>query len=342
MANVVSTRLFAGTGQYVEVTATSGNFRLSYAGQTTTTIAYNASAATVQSALTALSTIGANNVSVVLDSALTSPYPRRWRVEFVGSLNTGNVSLLGISNSSLSSGFTINTSYCDGFIVTTTDPTKNYAVDLDPGTLVVIGYQNSTNSSTAVLENSTDSAGNEYTVIRTAGSASQGSCALLWSRLVYPVTTSDTITLNTSGTQASVVVGRALVNSNLAFQNSALDSTLNTATGSYIGPTVTIAAGNSGNARMPSGVIVSVIGFENDFTFGSIPRTSPAGSTFLGAFDGRTTTSCTVALAYRQVTSASYTGASISNVSTGADFISVSSHWYELPKLEPAARVISM
>jgi hypothetical protein len=340
MANVVSTRLFAGTGQYVEVAATAGNFRLSYQGQTTTTIVFNAAASVVQAALESLSTIGSGNVSVVLDSGSTAPLPRRWRVDFIGSLNTGDVSLLGISNVSLtttSGSVLFRTSYSDGFSFTTANPTRNYAVALEAGTLVVIGYQNATNSSTAVLENSTDSAGNTYTVIRTAGSASQGSVALLWSRLNNPVTTSDSITLTTAGTQASVVVGRALIGSNLVYQNSATNATLATSTVAWIGPTVSLA---QTNARNPSGAIVSVIGFENDFNFGNIPRTSPAGSTFLGAFDGKTGIGCSVAMAYRQVTSASYTGAEISNTSTGVDVIRVSAHWYELPTLTNSARTI--
>lgn len=45
-------------------TPTGGTFTLAYAGQTTASIAYNATAAQVQSALEALSTIGVGNVSV--------------------------------------------------------------------------------------------------------------------------------------------------------------------------------------------------------------------------------------------------------------------------------------
>ena len=45
-------------------TQSSGTFTLTYKAQTTTTIAYNATAATVQTALIALSTIGASNVTV--------------------------------------------------------------------------------------------------------------------------------------------------------------------------------------------------------------------------------------------------------------------------------------
>jgi hypothetical protein len=48
----------------VWLAAVSGTFKLGYAGQLTSPIAYNATAATVQAALAGLSTIGAGNVTV--------------------------------------------------------------------------------------------------------------------------------------------------------------------------------------------------------------------------------------------------------------------------------------
>lgn len=50
--------------QTATITGGAGTFTLTYNGATTTSIAYNATAATVQTALTALSTIGANGVTV--------------------------------------------------------------------------------------------------------------------------------------------------------------------------------------------------------------------------------------------------------------------------------------
>ncbi|HEY7312113.1 MAG TPA: hypothetical protein VH643_22300 [Gemmataceae bacterium] len=58
---------------------TGGTFTLTFAGQTTAPIAYNANAATVQSALQALPNIGSNNV-------LVSGTAGAWRVRFAGSL----------------------------------------------------------------------------------------------------------------------------------------------------------------------------------------------------------------------------------------------------------------
>lgn len=58
--------------------ATGGTFTLTLGGQTTAAIAYNANAATVQTALQALSTIGSYNCLV------TGTGP--WTIEFVGAL----------------------------------------------------------------------------------------------------------------------------------------------------------------------------------------------------------------------------------------------------------------
>ena len=65
-------------------TVTGGTFTLAYAGQTSTSIAYNASAATVQSAITALGNVGSGNATV------TGSGP--WVVAFSSSL--GSISTL--------------------------------------------------------------------------------------------------------------------------------------------------------------------------------------------------------------------------------------------------------
>lgn len=74
-----------------------GTFTLSFMGQTTATIAYNAAAAAVQSALQALSTVGAGNATV----AGTGP----WTVTFAGSLANQGVDLL-VANGALLTGGT--------------------------------------------------------------------------------------------------------------------------------------------------------------------------------------------------------------------------------------------
>lgn len=83
---------------------TSGNFTITFAGQTTGNIAYNASAATVDTALEGLSTIGAGNV------VTTKNADGDWTIEFSGSLAglrqptfTGtNVSLAGAGSVAVS------------------------------------------------------------------------------------------------------------------------------------------------------------------------------------------------------------------------------------------------
>lgn len=58
------------TIQTITMTATGGTFTISYKGQTTSSLAYNASAGTVQAALEALSTIGTGKVTVSLNSSV--------------------------------------------------------------------------------------------------------------------------------------------------------------------------------------------------------------------------------------------------------------------------------
>jgi hypothetical protein len=76
-------------------TPTGGTFTLTFNGQTTATIAYNASAATVKTRLEALSTIGSDNVNVT--GSAGGPYT----VEFVGALADENVAAMTANGASL-------------------------------------------------------------------------------------------------------------------------------------------------------------------------------------------------------------------------------------------------
>ncbi len=83
-------------------TPTGGNFTLVYDGQTTTTIAYDASAATVQAALEGLSNIAAGDVSCsggALPGTLVE-------ITFQGNLAGQNVPLISIGTNSLTGGTT--------------------------------------------------------------------------------------------------------------------------------------------------------------------------------------------------------------------------------------------
>ncbi|QDV21429.1 hypothetical protein Pan153_61170 [Gimesia panareensis] len=75
--------------------ATGGTFTLTFNSETTTTIAYNASAATVQSALEGLASYSSGDFTVTGDAG--GP----WTVEFTGTLAGINVSLMTINTSGL-------------------------------------------------------------------------------------------------------------------------------------------------------------------------------------------------------------------------------------------------
>ncbi len=77
--------------------ATGGTFTLSFGGQTTGNIAYNASAATVETAFEALSSVGSGNCTV-------SGSAGAWTIEFTGSLAGTNVALVTINVSNLTGG----------------------------------------------------------------------------------------------------------------------------------------------------------------------------------------------------------------------------------------------
>ena len=122
---VTTTGYLADAVQQVTLTGapTGGTFKLTFGGQTTTTLAYNATAATVQSALQNLSSIGANNALV------SGPAGGPWLVRFAGALAgtpetemVGNGSgLTGGSSPSVTVG-TTSQGGDSGRVQTLTDP----------------------------------------------------------------------------------------------------------------------------------------------------------------------------------------------------------------------------
>ncbi len=74
-----------------------GTFTLTFGAQTTSALAYNASASVVQAALQALSTIGLGNVLVTQVTPV-------WRATFAGTLSSSNVGMISGNGSSLTGG----------------------------------------------------------------------------------------------------------------------------------------------------------------------------------------------------------------------------------------------
>lgn len=96
--DIAVTGLHGGTNEVQTITlanATGGTFTLTYSGQTTSAIAYNATAATVQAALEALSNIAVGDVAVT--GSAGGPYT----VTFQGALGYQNVAQMTASGGSL-------------------------------------------------------------------------------------------------------------------------------------------------------------------------------------------------------------------------------------------------
>lgn len=83
---------------------TGGTFTLTFGANTTSNIAYNASASTVQTALQALASIGSGNATV------TGSTGGPWTVEFTGSLGNASQSLITGNGGSLTGGSSPNVS----------------------------------------------------------------------------------------------------------------------------------------------------------------------------------------------------------------------------------------
>ncbi len=116
-------------------TPTGGTFTLTFRGATTSAIAYNADAATVETALEALSTIGDGDVRVTGGPGPGTPYV----VTFVNDLGHQNVTAMTASGASLTGGTT------PAIAVTTTTPGSSVGFNPriiigswdKPGTIVI-------------------------------------------------------------------------------------------------------------------------------------------------------------------------------------------------------------
>jgi hypothetical protein len=77
---------------------TGGTFTLSFNGSTTGNLAYDAAAATLQTALTGLASIGANNCTV------TGPAGGPWQIQFTGALAAQNLPAITANRANLTGG----------------------------------------------------------------------------------------------------------------------------------------------------------------------------------------------------------------------------------------------
>lgn len=100
LASQSITLYFNGTNevQTVTISATGGTFTLTFSGNTTAAIAWNAAASAVQTALEALASIGTGNVSV--SGSAGGPYS----VTYIGDLGLTNVAAMTASGASLTGG----------------------------------------------------------------------------------------------------------------------------------------------------------------------------------------------------------------------------------------------
>ena len=118
---------FNGTNEQQSVTITGsptgGTFTLTWSGQTTSAIAYNATAATVQTALEALSNIGVGDVSV--SGSAGGPYT----VTFTGDLGLSDVAAMTASGAGLTGGTTPGVSIATPVAGVAPDATWSLAAD---------------------------------------------------------------------------------------------------------------------------------------------------------------------------------------------------------------------
>jgi hypothetical protein len=136
-----ATTLEAGSGgtnevQVVTITGTpaGGTFTLTFRGQTTGTIAYNAIASVVEDALEALSTVGEGDVKVTGGPGPGTPYT----VTFINTLGVEDVPVMTASGAGLTGGTTPAVAVTTGTAGSATgfDPRITVGSFAYPGTIV--------------------------------------------------------------------------------------------------------------------------------------------------------------------------------------------------------------
>lgn len=219
---------------------------------------------------------------------------------------------------------------------TAASPTAAYSASFSTLTTVVIGYVNNT-LSTANVTAASDNAGNVYTVGGTypGAAATNGSVTLLYCVLSYPVTTSNTITFTTSGTQKAVYSGSAFTG--VRYVGTSTSGTQAATTGVAVGSSWTIPITPSD----PSGLAVGAFGFYKDYGFGTAPSAGGAGSTFASWYDGTVTYACSLGMTYEVSSSTAANSVGLVSTTSGATYVGVSIYLSQKNVL-PAQRVVSM
>lgn len=178
-----------------------GTFTLTFSSQTTSTLAYNASTATVQSALQALSSINGANVNV-------TGTPGNYTLTFVGTLAGTNVTQATLTNTGLT--YTATTTIGDGthnavqsLIYTATAGT--YTLTFGGDTTGSLSYNASTSTVQSALQGLASIGSGNLLVTGTAGSyvlsfvgtlgdAPQALITLTGNALTAAATTTDGVT----------------------------------------------------------------------------------------------------------------------------------------------------
>jgi hypothetical protein len=232
---------------------TGGTFTLSYLGHTTAALAYNASAATVQSAVQALPGIGSGNVAVTTLS--TGPDTFTWQITFQGSLAdaevgqvTANPGSITVSSGSASADNSIITyGSSQGGI----DAVQQVTVNGGVGGTFTLTYQGATTAAIAY------------------NASAQTVQTDLWA-------------LSTIGTENVSVSGNAGGPWSVTFQGNLADESVSNLTGNSSGlvaPSITTSVTAEADGQR---TVVVTLSTESTYTIGTLTTPTASGGTGAG------------------------------------------------------------
>jgi hypothetical protein len=146
------------------------------------------------------------------------------------------------------------------FASTSSNRTATYSQAYPSGTLIIIGYQNATKSSTAKLTAVQDNASpvNVYTEITVAGTSGRGTTSLWYCVLQSAVSASNVLTFTSTGTQASSYAGFALQSDGILTYSSNAKASSETFAAYQ---TILTSQGKSVSSGNGNGYLLSLFGF---------------------------------------------------------------------------------